>query len=45
MIDAEPLLGAPVQQVDIDIAGSRASGAVSFAPTFDPSGARMRARP
>ena len=44
MIDADRLAGAPVQQVDIDIAGSRASGAVSFASAFDPSGARMRAR-
>ena len=42
VIDAQRLAGAPVQRVDIDIAGSRACGAVSFAPAFDPAGARMR---
>ena len=36
---------APDRHVDIDIAGSRVSGVVSFAPAFDRSGARMRARP
>ena len=45
MIDAERLAGAPVRRVDIDIAGSRACGAVSFAPAFDPAGVRMRPRP
>ena len=43
MIDAERIAGAPEQRVDVDIAGSRARGVVSFAPAFDPSGARMRA--
>ena len=44
LIDAEPLAGASECRVDIDIAGSRAPGVVSFAPAYDPSGARMRAR-
>ena len=42
LIDAESLAGAPECRVDVDIAGSRAPGVVSFAPAFDPSGARMR---
>ena len=42
LIDAESLAGAPERRVDVDIAGSRAPGVVSFAPAFDPSGARMR---
>ena len=45
LIDADRLAGAPDRRVDIDISGSRAPGVVSFAPAFDPSGARMRARP
>ena len=45
MIDADRLARAPDRRVDIDIAGSRACGTVSFAPAFDPAGVRMRARP
>ena len=40
LIDANRLAGAPDRRVDI--AGSRTPGVVSFAPAFDPSGARMR---
>ena len=45
MIDAERIAGAPEQRVDIDIAGSRASGTVSFQAAYDPHGRRMRPLP
>ena len=45
MIDAERLIEAPEQRVDIDIAGSRASGAVIFGAAFDPEGRCMRSLP
>ena len=45
MIDAERIAGAPEQRVDIDIAGSRASGTVSFEAAYDPHGRRMRPLP
>ena len=45
VIDAERLAGAPAQRVDIDIAGVRASGAVTFGAAYDPRGTRMRPIP
>ena len=42
MIDAERIAAAPERRVDIDIAGSRASGVVSFQAAYDPRGRRMR---
>lgn len=45
MFDAEILAGAPERRVDIDIAGTRVAGAVTFEAAFDPRGARMRPIP
>ena len=42
MIDTEGLADARGQRVDIDIAGSRACGTVTFEAAFDPEGVRMR---
>ena len=42
MIDTERLADARGQRVDIDIAGSRACGTVTFEAAFDPEGVRMR---
>ena len=44
MLDAEGLADVRHQPVDIVIAGTRVSGAVTFEPAFDPAGARMRRR-
>ena len=44
-IDSERLGEAPERRVDIDIAGSRVAGAMTFEAAFDPSGARMRPVP
>ena len=44
-IDSQRLAEAPEQRVDIDIAGSRVAGAVTFEAAFDPRGARMRPVP
>ena len=41
MIDTERLAGARQQRVDIDIAATRACGAMWFEAAFDPDGARM----
>ena len=45
MLDSERLSEAPAQRVDIDIAGSRVAGGVTFEAAFDPRGARMRPVP
>ena len=45
MLDSERLSEAPTQRVDIDIAGSRVAGGVTFEAAFDPRGARMRPVP
>ena len=45
MLDMERLAHGAEQHVDIDIAGSRASGTVTFEAAFDPGGARMRPPP
>ena len=45
MLDSERLSEAPAQRVDIDIAGSRVAGRVTFEAAFDPRGARMRPVP
>ena len=42
LIDADRLAGVPAQRVDVDIAGSRHRGAVTFRAAYDPRGARMR---
>ena len=44
-IDSQHLAEAPERRVDIDIAGSRVAGAVTFEAAFDPRGARMRPVP
>ena len=45
LIDADRLAGAPEKRVDVDIAGFRHSGAVSFGAAYDPRGMRMRPLP
>ena len=45
MIESQGLARAPELRVDIDIAGSRVPGAVTFEAAFDPQGARMRRLP
>ena len=45
MLDSERLSEAPAQRVDIDIAGSRVAGGVTFEAAFDPRGSRMRPVP
>ena len=42
MIDSRRLAEARELRVDIDIAGARFSGAMTFAAAFDPEGTRMR---
>ena len=42
MIDPGRLAGARGQHVEVDIAGMRASGVVTFEAAFDPGGTRMR---
>ena len=44
MIDTECVARARERRVDIDIAATRASGAMRFEAAFDPDGARMRRR-
>ena len=44
-IDSQRLAEAPEPRVEIDIAGSRVAGAVTFEAAFDPRGARMRPVP
>ena len=45
MVDTERLFEAPDRHVDIDIAGTRFRGTVTFEAAFDPEGRRMRSRP
>ena len=42
---AGPLAGGEAPRVDVDIAGVRFSGTVTFEAAFDPEGRRMRAHP
>ena len=42
MIDPGVFAGDPEPHADVDIAGKRAPGAVTFEAAFDPTGARMR---
>ena len=42
MIDPGRLVGARGQRVEVDIAGMRASGVVTFEAACDPGGTRMR---
>ena len=44
MIDPEAFAGDPEPRADVDVAGRRASGIVTFEAAFDPAGARMRPR-
>ena len=44
MIDPEAFAGEPEPRADVDVAGRRASGIVTFEAAFDPAGARMRPR-
>ena len=42
--DPEAVAGDPEPQADVDVAGKRASGIVTFEAAFDPAGVRMRPR-
>ena len=42
MLDPEAFAGDPEPRADVDVAGKRASGIVTFEAAFDPAGARMR---
>ena len=45
MRDPEAVAGDPEPRADVDVAGRRASGIVTFEAAFDPAGARMRCNP
>ena len=44
MLDAKRLAESSQRRVEIDIAGSRVAGTVTFEAAFDPEGTRMRSR-
>ena len=44
VIDPEAVAGDPEPRADVDVAGKRAPGIVTFEAAFDPAGARMRSR-
>ena len=44
MLDHEAFARDPEPRADVDVAGKRASGIVTFEAAFDPAGARMRSR-
>ena len=45
VIDPEAFAGDPEPRADVDVAGKRASGIVTFEAAFDPAGARMLCNP